>query len=90
MIFTDCQLWDSDRGWNRQDKSMKDSWNEYKKISPNSKLYLFDLSGYGDTPLSTDRGDVYMISGWSDKIFDMMEALENGSTAVKEIEKIVL
>jgi len=88
MIFTDAQLWDSD-GWNN-DEHIKDLWNEYKKISPESKLYLFDLSGYGNTPLSVNRNDVFLISGWSDKVFGMMEALENGSTNIKEIEKIEL
>ena len=87
MIFTDCQLWDDD--WN-SDKHIKDLWKEYKEISPESKLYLFDLVGYGDTPLSVNRNDVFLISGFSDKVFDMMEALENGSTNIKEIEKIEL
>jgi hypothetical protein len=34
------------------------------------------------------NNDVYLISGWSDKIFDMLEAYENGSNAVEKINKI--
>jgi len=86
MIFTDCQLWNSGYGHD----SIQKEWIAYKKIAPNAKLYLFDLSGYGNTPLSTQSGDVYLIAGWSDKVFDMLEAYENGSNALAEIDKIDL
>ncbi|MCB0851499.1 MAG: TROVE domain-containing protein, partial [Bacteroidetes bacterium] len=85
MIFTDCQLWNSNWG---SSKTIEQSWNQYKKIAPNAKLYIFDLAGYGNSPLNTLRSDVTMIGGWSDKIFDVLHAVENGSTAIKEIEKI--
>jgi len=88
MIFTDCQLWDSS-SWN-DSIDMKTIWNEYKKISPDSRLYLFDLAGYGNTPLSIQGNNVYLVAGWSDKIFDMLTALEEGSSVLKEIEKIEL
>ncbi|MEL6556749.1 MAG: TROVE domain-containing protein [Bacteroidota bacterium] len=85
MMFTDLQLWDSRYGGN----NLKGSWINYKKtVAPNAKLYLFDLVGYGQTPLSVQRDDVHLIAGWSDKIFDILEAIENGSDAVKEIMKI--
>ena len=85
MIFTDCQLWNS-----RNDKKISGLWNTYKKISPDSKLYLFDLSGYGVTPLDITRDDVYLIAGWSDKIFDIVAAIDNGGNALDEIRKIEL
>ena len=50
-------------------------------------MYLFDLSGYGNTPLKISD-NVCFISGWSDKIFNVLDALEKGSNAIKEIEKI--
>jgi len=85
MIFTDCQMWDS--GWG--EKHIQDEWKEYKKdIAPEAKLYLFDLSGYGDVPLNVQNGDVFLISGWSDKVFEMLDAYENKSNAVKEITSI--
>lgn len=85
MIFTDLQLWN-----NKNDKKIADLWNEYKKISPNSKLYLFDLSGYGNTPLDITQNDVYLIAGWSDKIFDIISAIDNGGNALDEVRKIEL
>lgn len=84
MIFTDCQLWNS-HGGNPIDKA----WNEYKKIAPDARLYLFDLVGYGNTPINTvSDGSVFLIAGWSDKIFDILAAIEEGSNAIREINKI--
>lgn len=85
MMFTDCQLWNS-----RNNKKMVDVWNSYKKISPASKLYLFDLAGYGTVPLDITREDVYLIAGWSDKVFDIMSAIDQGGNALVEIRKIEL
>lgn len=85
MMFTDCQLWN-----NRNDKKIMELWTDYKKISPNSKLYLFDLAGYGTTPLDIIRDDVYLIGGWSDKVFDILAAIEQGGDALTEIMKTKL
>lgn len=83
MIFTDLQLWNSNN-----DTKIVSVWNDYKRISPNSKLYLFDLAGYGNTPLDITKEDVYLIAGWSDKVFDIIEAIDNGGSALDEIRKI--
>jgi len=65
-------------------------WKQYKQIAPAAKLYLFDLAGYGNTPLNVMRDDVYLVAGWSDKIFNMLQAIEKGSDAVKMINEIDL
>ena len=92
MIFTDCQLWDSRSSyWGGPSKEFGKLWAEYRsKVAPNAKLYLFDLAGYGNTPVDIRDNGVNLISGWSDKVFDMLAAYEKGSSAVAEIEKIVL
>ena len=89
MIFTDCQLWDSNAYFDEPADFGK-LWIKYRKIAPKSKLYLFDLAGYGNTPLTVNQDSVYLVSGWSDRIFDMLDAYEKGSTVVKEIDKIIL
>lgn len=76
MIFTDCQL----------HAPISKYWAEYKHIAPNAKLYLFDLAGYGNTPISIQDKDVHLIAGWSDKVFDILHALENAQTAVDIIK----
>jgi len=86
MIFTDCQMWDSYGGGN----TMKSSWSKYKKINPNIKLYLFDLAGYRNTPLYVDNNDVFLIAGWSNKIFWVLNALDQGRDAISTISDIVI
>lgn len=86
MLFTDCQLWD-----NRVDgTNLEHFWKAYKQIAPNAKLYLFDLAGYGNTPISTQQNDVYFIAGWSDKVFDVLHSIENGEHAITKIKQLVL
>jgi hypothetical protein len=86
MIFTDCQMWDSNRG----DGHIRKSWERYRRMYPEARLYLFDLGGYGQAPLRLEKGGVALIGGWSDKVFDILEAVENGSDAVAEINRLVL
>ena len=86
MLFTDCQLWDSQGN----DASLAQSWDRYKEIAPDAKLYLFDLAGYGQSPVSMERDDVFCIAGWSDKVFDILAALERGNSAIDEIRRIVV
>ncbi len=81
MLFTDCQLWDSGGGGNH----MAQEWKKYKTIFPSAKLYLFDLVGYGQVPIDLKQDDVFLIAGWSDKVFDVLEAIENGKGAIAEI-----
>ena len=85
MLFTDCQLWNSNNNTN-----ISNVWKQYKAIAPNAKMYLFDLAGYGNTPLNVMRDDVYLIAGWSDKLFDVLNAIESGSDALKMINAIEL
>ena len=86
FVFTDMQMWDS---YNYSaDVTFKHYWHVYKKSFPNAKLYLFDLAGYGNTPVSVLEKDVTFIAGWSDKVFDMLNYLENGERYVKVIKNL--
>jgi 60 kDa SS-A/Ro ribonucleoprotein len=88
MIFTDCQLWDG----TGHDRTLAQEWAAYRtNVAPQARLYLFDLAGYGTVPLDVraEQG-VALIAGWSDKVFDVLAALENGGNALTEIEKIEL
>lgn len=87
MMFTDCQMWNNNPYTNGD---IRASWKAYKKIAPQAKLYLFDLAGYGNTPLSIQRDDVFLIAGWSDKVFDVLQAIEQGQSAVSKIKQIEL
>jgi 60 kDa SS-A/Ro ribonucleoprotein len=85
MIFTDCQLWN-----NSGNDHIAVLWKQYKKLAPKAKIYLFDLAGYGNVPLNVMRDDVYLVAGWSDKVFDVLNAIESGSDALKMINNIQL
>jgi 60 kDa SS-A/Ro ribonucleoprotein len=87
FLFTDAQLWNS----NNTTDHIQTLWLRYKaEVSPNAKLYLFDLKGYGQAPLQILRNDVYLVAGWSDKVFEVLAALENGGSALDAINEIEL
>lgn len=86
MLFTDIQMWNN--AYTKD--SFANSWNRYKRIAPNAKLYLFDLAGYGQSPINIEKNDVYLIAGWSDKVFDVLNALEDKNSALNYINRIEL
>ena len=88
IMFTDCQMWNSHD--TSRNSGIPKYWNEYKKKNPNAKLYLFDLAGHGNTPIQVNENDVYLIAGFSDKIWDVLNAIENGESALSEIYNIEL
>ncbi|UOQ64698.1 TROVE domain-containing protein [Hymenobacter volaticus] len=86
MIFTDCQLWNT----HLNGATIAHEWAEYRRtVAPQARLYLFDLAGHGTAPLDVRAEDgVALIAGWSDKVFNVLEALENGGSALTEIQSI--
>ena len=89
MLFTDCQLWNSE--FRFHDARLAEYWDRYKReVAPHARLYIFDLAGYGQSPISMKRDDVFCIAGWSDKVFDILAAVERGKSAIDEIRRIVV
>ena len=89
MLFTDCQLWNS-KGW-CADAHLAEYWDRYKReVAPHARLYIFDLAGYGQSPINMVRDDVFCIAGWSDKVFDILAAVERGKSAIDEIRRIAV
>jgi hypothetical protein len=88
LLFTDCQLYNTSSTTGDHIHAL---WLRYKaEVAPDAKLYLFDLKGYGQAPLQILRNDVYLVAGWSDKVFEVLAALENGGSALDEINKIAI
>jgi hypothetical protein len=83
LIFSDMQ------GWIGGDAPTH-SFNEYKKrTGANPKIYSFDLAGYGT--LQFPENNVYILAGFSDKVFDLLKLLEQDRKAlIHEIEKVEL
>ncbi len=88
MMFTDCQMWNSNDG----NAHINQLWAKYRQsLAPNAKLYLFDLAGLGQSPLDLTKGNgVHLIAGWSDKVFDILAAIEKGHDALTAIDSILI
>ena len=84
MLFTDMQMWNS----TGSNSTFETSWRRYKQLAPNAKLYLFDLVGYGQSPLRIVKPDVFLIAGWSDRVFDVLSAIDKGGDALSVINSI--
>jgi hypothetical protein len=88
IMFTDCQLYSASSSTGDHIHAL---WLRYKaEVAPAAKFYIFDLQGSGQAPLRILRNDVYLLAGWSDKVFEVLTAIENGKTALDAIEKIEL
>lgn len=61
LLFTDSNLWQSE-------SDMKESWYHYQALFPGAKLYLFNLAGDGNGRIDLAEKDVFLISGWNDRI----------------------
>lgn len=86
MLFTDGQLWD-----NVGTENIQTLWTRYKReLAPDARLYLFDLQGYRQSPLRSMNNDVYLVAGWSDKIFGVLDALENGGNTLEAINGLLI
>ena len=96
VIFTDLQMYDADwvsyqRTPPERGRSFKEELKKYKEeVNPNVKVISFDVAGYGTTPINNDEKDAFLIAGWSDKVFNVLEAIKNGEKALSEVEKIKL
>jgi 60 kDa SS-A/Ro ribonucleoprotein len=90
VIFSDCQVGTGcqwyDTGRNRGEDFNK-LYHEYLKISPKTRIYCVDLRGYGNKMFSDN---VVLLSGWSDKIYELMEVTEKKEGLVKYIENYSL
>lgn len=85
VIFTDKQ------GYSCTASELKDYVNKYKAISPNVKILFWNLEGYAQgTPLKLND-DILEISGYSDKILEVIPYIwENKDALVEKIESIKL
>jgi 60 kDa SS-A/Ro ribonucleoprotein len=88
LIFTDCQLWNN-RTFNQSaGADLAYWWRQYRRqIAPQARLYLFDLAGYGISPLRVPEEGVYLLAGWHGRMPDVLAALEQTKEDVGMVEK---
>lgn len=78
VIFSDCQVgtgcaWYDNQG-NRGDNFNK-LMTQYLQINPDCKIYSVNLKGYANE-MTPQNAQIMKLTGWSDKIFDIMERNE--------------
>lgn len=80
VIFTDMQF--------NQMTAFRAWWSKFKQDSPFTRLYFVDLTGYGNTPVAIDDNSrTYLIAGWNDQVFNVIKAVQQGTSAVEMIRK---
>ena len=88
ILLSDMQSWMQNSYWCNSPKA---AFEEYKKdcSAGDCKFYSFDLAGYGT--MQMPENDVFLLAGFSDKIFDLMSYLETDKKAIfKAIDEISL
>lgn len=82
VVLSDMQMTGGDSYWGNYDNIMNPE--EYGLADANTLKISVNLQGYDNTPLAVNNG-WYQIAGWSDKIFDVIEAMKNPGDAVNVI-----
>lgn len=91
IILSDMQGWMSaSDGYYSIGGAPTASFNAYKKkFDANPRIYSFDLQGYGS--LQFPQPNVYAIAGFSEKVFDLMNMMDEDRNAmVNEIKKVII
>jgi len=97
LIFTDLQMYDAEGvRYNRTPptpgRSFKTEITKYRSaVNANAKVYSFDCAGYGTLQMPAGDPNSYLLAGYSDKMFDIIELLEKDRNAlINTIEAIKL
>ncbi len=87
IILSDMQSWVETSYGNQ---GVIQAFNKYKQDFGCSPLiYSWDLKGYGT--IQFPEQNVYLLTGWSEKVFDIIKLLEQDKNAlIKKIEEIQL
>jgi len=81
IVLSDMQMTGS-RGYYGYDKIMNPE--DYGLADANTLKISVNLQGYDNTPFAVNNG-WYQLSGWSDRIFDLVDAMKKPGDAVKLI-----
>jgi 60 kDa SS-A/Ro ribonucleoprotein len=89
VLFSDMQLWNSS-GYGHNRATFAGEWEQYKRdVNRDARLVLFDLAGYGTTPVDAVRKDVFLIAGFSEKIFQVLPKLAEGQKFLQQFHRPV-
>lgn len=87
LIFSDMQCYDTRDRQIYADGSLAQEWQRYRsQINGKALLYSIDLAGYGSLQFPEQQHGVFELGGWSERVLDLITALEKGQSAVDLIE----
>jgi len=83
LILSDMQCYSSLSG----PHSLAEEWIRYRReVNPQAVLYSLDLAGYGALQFPEFDAGVVQLAGWSDRVLDLISAIEKGGNVVDLIE----
>lgn len=88
IILSDMQAWETNGRFYWGTNNPKKAFADYRnRTGANPHVYSFDLQGYGS--LQFPQNNVYCLSGFHEKIFEVMKLLEEDQNAlINTIKKI--
>jgi len=84
IVLSDMQMTGGRGGYYSHDKIMNPE--NYGLAGKNTLRISVDLQGYNNTPFAVNNG-WYQLGGWSEKLFDFVEAMRSPGDAVKLIRE---
>lgn len=81
MFFSDGQIYGDIQNLKAGvgHSAFETAFNSYKaKVNPKAKMVLFMLEGYETIPIDAVRNDVFVVAGWSDKVFQVLGDIVTG------------
>ena len=79
LIFTDCRLWGYRRFHQQPGADLGRWWRRYREqLAPHARLYLVDLPGHTAGNVEMLPDDVFVITGWKERLMDILEIIDAG------------
>lgn len=87
FLFSDMQVMDFRNWWTRTDDTAVDAMNEYMRRYGRTHVYSVDAGNYSTQISNPLRGDLTLLTGFSDKVFSFIKLLENGENLIDYINE---
>lgn len=87
FLFSDMQVMDFRNWWTRTGDTAVDAMNEYMRRYGRTHVYSVDAGNYSTQISNPLRGDLTLLTGFSDKVFSFIKLLENGENLIDYINE---
>ena len=74
--------------WTYNDNTAIDAMNDYMRRYGRTHVYSVDAGNYSTQISNPLRGDLTLLTGFSDKVFSFINLLENGENLIDYINSI--